>query len=65
MNDEASLHVMEALQRAAEPLSTAQIVEMLKAAHDEEAVVRALGHWREQGVVRQLVDGRWSWTGQI
>jgi len=65
MSDDAPLHVMEALLQAAEPMSTAQLVEMLKSAHDQESVIRALEHWHEQAVVRQLVDGRWSWIGQL
>jgi len=59
---DASGDVWVLLEQATEPLSTAQVVEALRHAHDEEAVVQALEHWRVQGVVAQDVDGRWSWV---
>ena len=55
---DASGHVLQLLQQKATPLSTAQIVEVLKNAHSEEAVIKALEHWREQKVI-QVVDGKW------
>jgi hypothetical protein len=61
--DDASLHVMELLQRAKEPLSTEKIVAALQQAHDEAAVLRALYYWRDKGDAEQLADRTWVWIG--
>jgi hypothetical protein len=40
---------------------TAEVVEALRHAHDEDAVVQALEYWRREGEMERDVEGKWSW----
>jgi hypothetical protein len=60
---DASADVMAALRQRTEPLSVTELVELLKNAHDEAAIVKALEHWRASGEAVQDVEGRWGWIG--
>jgi hypothetical protein len=62
MATDASGDVMKALQESDAQLSEDQIANLLKSAHDAEAVGEALRYWEKEGEATKDVDGRWWLT---
>jgi hypothetical protein len=60
---DASDVVRRVLNAADDPLTVEQIVRRAGNVLEQAEVERALGHWREQGVVVEDADNRWSWHG--
>jgi len=60
---DASADVMAALQQATIPMQMAELVELLKNAHDEPAIVRAVEYWRKSGDIVAAADGALWWRG--
>jgi hypothetical protein len=54
---------MAALQQATIPMQMAELVELLKNAHDEPAIVRAVEYWRKSGDIVAAADGALWWRG--
>lgn len=63
MTSNASLHVMQVLQAATEPLSTAEVMARLGGLYDEDTVISAIEHWKASGEVVRDAGGRWGWIG--